>query len=160
MPPKEITLAVAAFLDSPASIALPAPDRAGQRLLLEAFLGACYEDLATAPRHLDRESMQAAFAERMPTRLKRHEPLAAYAAPVVEAFMEHLTGIESVPFAFEAKLGLNASEPAFVAAVDARDTPRRGTQETVTHVAQKLGRNDPCSCGSGKKYKKCHGRGS
>lgn len=21
----------------------------------------------------------------------------------------------------------------------------------------KLGRNDPCSCGSGKKYKKCHG---
>ena len=22
---------------------------------------------------------------------------------------------------------------------------------------QKIGRNDPCSCGSGKKYKKCHG---
>jgi len=24
--------------------------------------------------------------------------------------------------------------------------------------SQKLGRNDPCWCGSGKKYKKCHGR--
>jgi uncharacterized protein YecA (UPF0149 family) len=23
--------------------------------------------------------------------------------------------------------------------------------------AQKTGRNDPCPCGSGKKYKKCHG---
>ena len=23
---------------------------------------------------------------------------------------------------------------------------------------QKVGRNDPCPCGSGKKYKKCHGR--
>lgn len=23
----------------------------------------------------------------------------------------------------------------------------------------KLGRNDPCSCGSGKKFKKCHGQG-
>jgi uncharacterized protein YecA (UPF0149 family) len=22
----------------------------------------------------------------------------------------------------------------------------------------KVGRNDPCPCGSGKKYKKCHGR--
>ncbi|WP_446027740.1 SEC-C metal-binding domain-containing protein [Lelliottia amnigena] len=22
---------------------------------------------------------------------------------------------------------------------------------------QKLGRNEPCYCGSGKKYKKCHG---
>jgi preprotein translocase subunit SecA len=25
-------------------------------------------------------------------------------------------------------------------------------------VAQEVGRNDPCPCGSGKKYKKCHGR--
>jgi preprotein translocase subunit SecA len=24
----------------------------------------------------------------------------------------------------------------------------------------KVGRNDPCPCGSGKKYKKCHGRGA
>jgi uncharacterized protein YecA (UPF0149 family) len=24
--------------------------------------------------------------------------------------------------------------------------------------AAKAGRNDPCPCGSGKKYKKCHGR--
>ena len=24
---------------------------------------------------------------------------------------------------------------------------------------KKLGRNDPCHCGSGKKYKKCHGKG-
>ncbi|KKW31906.1 MAG: Protein translocase subunit SecA [Candidatus Uhrbacteria bacterium GW2011_GWA2_52_8d] len=23
--------------------------------------------------------------------------------------------------------------------------------------SEKIGRNDPCSCGSGKKYKKCHG---
>jgi preprotein translocase subunit SecA len=26
-------------------------------------------------------------------------------------------------------------------------------------VGQKVGRNDPCPCGSGKKYKKCHGQG-
>src|SRR5690606_4882960 len=25
-------------------------------------------------------------------------------------------------------------------------------------VAEEIGRNDPCPCGSGKKYKKCHGR--
>jgi preprotein translocase subunit SecA len=25
-------------------------------------------------------------------------------------------------------------------------------------VEHKIGRNDPCPCGSGKKYKKCHGR--
>jgi len=26
------------------------------------------------------------------------------------------------------------------------------------HIVSKIGRNDPCPCGSGKKYKKCHGR--
>jgi preprotein translocase subunit SecA len=35
-----------------------------------------------------------------------------------------------------------------------------GEQKTVQQVvrgAEKVGRNDPCPCGSGKKYKKCHG---
>jgi len=27
------------------------------------------------------------------------------------------------------------------------------------HVEKKAGRNDPCPCGSGKKYKNCHGKG-
>jgi len=31
------------------------------------------------------------------------------------------------------------------------------TQPTQRQVGEKVGRNDPCPCGSGKKYKKCHG---
>jgi preprotein translocase subunit SecA len=30
--------------------------------------------------------------------------------------------------------------------------------ETVRRIEEKVGRNDPCPCGSGKKYKKCHGK--
>ena len=30
--------------------------------------------------------------------------------------------------------------------------------KTVSNGGPKVGRNDPCPCGSGKKYKKCHGR--
>ena len=30
--------------------------------------------------------------------------------------------------------------------------------KTVRRDEPKVGRNDPCPCGSGKKYKKCHGR--
>lgn len=26
------------------------------------------------------------------------------------------------------------------------------------HAGPKVGRNDPCPCGSGKKYKQCHGK--
>ena len=29
---------------------------------------------------------------------------------------------------------------------------------TVVRTGDKVGRNDPCPCGSGKKYKHCHGR--
>ena len=45
----------------------------------------------------------------------------------------------------------------------ARVTLSHGAQEaqkaeTVRRDADKVGRNDPCPCGSGKKYKKCHGK--
>jgi len=33
----------------------------------------------------------------------------------------------------------------------------KGGVATVTRKIAKVGRNDPCPCGSGKKYKKCHG---
>ena len=31
------------------------------------------------------------------------------------------------------------------------------TPKTEVHTAPKVGRNEPCPCGSGKKYKKCCG---
>jgi preprotein translocase subunit SecA len=31
------------------------------------------------------------------------------------------------------------------------------SQPTQRRTGEKVGRNDPCPCGSGKKYKKCHG---
>ena len=40
---------------------------------------------------------------------------------------------------------------SFVGAGDAAAVPQ------PVHADKKVGRNDPCPCGSGKKYKKCHG---
>jgi len=34
------------------------------------------------------------------------------------------------------------------------------SEPTQRRTGEKVGRNDPCPCGSGKKYKKCHGAGS
>ncbi len=33
----------------------------------------------------------------------------------------------------------------------------KSAPQTVKRTSEKVGRNDPCPCGSGKKYKKCHG---
>ncbi|MDY5969099.1 MAG: SEC-C metal-binding domain-containing protein, partial [Bacteroidales bacterium] len=38
-----------------------------------------------------------------------------------------------------------------------RTAPQQKPQPV--HVEKKIGRNDPCPCGSGKKYKNCHGKG-
>jgi len=34
----------------------------------------------------------------------------------------------------------------------------RGQKAEPVRVDKKVGRNDPCPCGSGRKYKQCHGR--
>jgi preprotein translocase subunit SecA len=38
------------------------------------------------------------------------------------------------------------------------ETQREGSPLPFRRTDQKVGRNDPCPCGSGKKYKGCHGR--
>jgi preprotein translocase subunit SecA len=45
--------------------------------------------------------------------------------------------------------------PVFSAARPAMPAPRQST--TPIKSENRVGRNDPCPCGSGKKYKKCHG---
>jgi preprotein translocase subunit SecA len=52
----------------------------------------------------------------------------------------------------------SASPSAFARAAQPREASG-GTNEvqTVRREGPKVGRNDPCPCGSGKKYKKCHG---
>jgi preprotein translocase subunit SecA len=54
-----------------------------------------------------------------------------------------------------------SAEPIPFAPQASRQPPRVGgddaTPKTVRRDEPKVGRNDPCPCGSGKKYKKCHG---
>ncbi len=49
--------------------------------------------------------------------------------------------------------GLGRSAPASAIA----SAPRPAASSSRTPTGQKIGRNDPCHCGSGKKFKKCHG---
>jgi preprotein translocase subunit SecA len=48
-----------------------------------------------------------------------------------------------------------AAQAGAAAAVGAGGEPEK--PHTVRRAEPKVGRNDPCPCGSGKKYKKCHG---
>jgi len=50
---------------------------------------------------------------------------------------------------------LKRSIPTAVCKLHAYWMARAGSHEPFTHSEPRVGRNDPCICGSGKKYKKC-----
>jgi uncharacterized protein len=43
---------------------------------------------------------------------------------------------------------------------EASDPSRQAPVKTIVNKSPKVKRNDPCPCGSGKKFKKCCGMGS
>ncbi len=60
--------------------------------------------------------------------------------------------------------GAVAMAAAAAGAVEGNGAAENGAYEEPVHVEQRrvgeeqqIGRNDPCWCGSGKKFKKCHG---
>ena len=56
----------------------------------------------------------------------------------------------------------HSAQGAFASASQGGRTQGGGdvTPVTIRRTSPKVGRNDPCPCGSGKKYKNCHGRNS
>jgi preprotein translocase subunit SecA len=60
------------------------------------------------------------------------------------------TTIDALEKEFQRKKQRELEAASFAGAGDATQAAQRRTGE-------KVGRNDPCPCGSGKKYKKCHG---
>jgi hypothetical protein len=57
-----------------------------------------------------------------------------------------------VQLALDERLAMNGLEPVFSVEGEEQEEPEPEPVPTA-----KVGRNDPCPCGSGKKYKKCHG---
>ena len=92
----------------------------------------------------------------MPTKLTREyrfylRPDAKYArAP--NAWSGAESGMQVAPF-----LKLRATVTGEVETVLDASTSRQAAP-MPGHEVLRVGRNDPCPCGSGKKYKQCHGK--
>jgi len=159
---KEIQLELAAFLDSAPAKRLKGVDPDDLRLIAEAFLRASYEELGKHPRLLDGDDVHEVVGELMPGYFGPRDPAAERAPDVLEALLAHLSESHVVPHAYEQRTKLDAASDRLAAIVRSGENPRRrvpiADEKPFVHGAPKLGRNDPCSCGSGKKYKKCHGK--
>jgi len=55
-------------------------------------------------------------------------------------------------------MGFQSNHAPVAGAAPQEQSPAKAGKPQPVHVGEKIGRNDPCPCGSGKKYKQCHGR--
>jgi hypothetical protein len=104
---------------------------------------AAVEGLADRPPH---ERVAPALAETQPNIYKK----------LVELISED---VKESAMTVETANAIIKPTQVVIEAFDAALSGRRpGEQQgTVVAAAKKVGRNEPCPCGSGKKYKKCHG---
>jgi tetratricopeptide (TPR) repeat protein len=124
------------------------------RAAVDAIVGDAKDDPSTLARVVNIMAMyDPALAERTARMLvtESADPLDVVAGGEVLAELLHARGDEEAAAAVEARV-----ETALTMA-DAWDIDEAPTG-TVVRDGPKIGRNDPCPCGSGKKYKKCHGR--
>ncbi len=156
---KQIALETAAFLDSDAARRW-ASRRADAKRIVERYVEACYEGLGKAPWLVDGEDVRLLLAEQLPARMERADKLAEVAVEVLEAFYDHLATTRVVTQAFEIRQALAQHGESFAEVVKSGRMANLAAKPAAPfiHKADKVGRNDPCSCGSGKKYKKCHGK--
>lgn len=93
--------------------------------------------------------------------LAQRDPLLEYRFEAYQMFQEMVHSIQEDTLSMLFKVRLS-EESSYSKPKDrlagAQTNQGEGAVQKPRRVDDKVGRNDPCPCGSGKKYKKCHGR--
>lgn len=99
----------------------------------------------------------------------QRDPLVEYKKESYHLFNQLLSDIqkEVVYSFFKVNIGIQIAPTVMAtdtltlegAKKDTKPSSEKETINTADAGDEKIGRNDPCYCGSGKKYKKCHGAG-
>ena len=89
----------------------------------------------------------------------QQDPVMAYKMEGFDMFDEMITNIqeETVKAMFHVTIQTETERKAVAKIVNISGTGDGSTTKKPAKSDKKVGRNDPCPCGSGKKYKKCHG---
>src|SRR5438093_5174872 len=87
-----------------------------------------------------------------------HAELAPEDAQELQAYQEqHAIGDDGLSYEHQSLAGADAIAAAGLGEEAAVATMMPVTEQRVVSDKDRIGRNDPCWCGSGKKFKKCHG---
>jgi hypothetical protein len=150
---------VADFLSSRHAARFKPIEKKEVATIARAFLDACYGDVGLRPDLIDPEHLREALFDVLPRRLDPRAPMSVRAPEVVRALLDHSFEQRSNANAWQLDAVFDEAKESFAAKLEeagGREAPAE-KQETLHRPGSKLGRNDPCPCGSGKKYKKCCG---
>jgi preprotein translocase subunit SecA len=89
----------------------------------------------------------------------QRDPLVEYQREGFTFFEDlvHTTKADSIRYMFHVEVAQREAEPKPQSITTSSAKGDGTTQRQVKRDGDKVGRNDPCPCGSGKKYKRCHG---
>lgn len=89
----------------------------------------------------------------------QQDPVIAYKMEGFDMFDEMIANIqeETVKALFHATIQTETERKAVAKVTNTSGTGDAEVTKKPVKVDKKVGRNDPCPCGSGKKFKKCHG---
>jgi hypothetical protein len=139
------------FADTPAFAALSPSVKVAAVPLATEFLRAACEAEGAAPDAVGEAGFRAAMFDRIPL-LDLPEEVRAQAPEILALFMESLQAEGRHP-------GGGPFIRALAPAYRERLRPGGGLRTPpVRRETAPIGRNDPCPCGSGKKFKKCCGQ--
>ncbi|WIF93909.1 preprotein translocase subunit SecA [Caminicella sporogenes] len=88
------------------------------------------------------------------------DPVRAYQIEGFDMFNEMIKNIQedTVKYVFNVTIETETKRQQVAKITDTRGADKALSGKTVVRKGKKVGRNDPCPCGSGKKYKKCCGK--
>ena len=140
-----------------------------ERMIMLEVLDRQWKDHLAAMDHLRHGIGLRGYAQKNPKDEYKREAFNLFAQMLSQIRHEMISLLTRVRIRSQEEVDqLAASQPAdqdmqFIHASASAPQPQAGrpatpAQKPVVRQTPKVGRNDPCPCGSGKKYKKCHGQ--
>jgi preprotein translocase subunit SecA len=132
-----------------------------ERMFLLSTIDALWKDHLLSMDHLKEGIGLRGYAQKDPLKEYQREGFDMFADLVFRIKEESLKRLFHVKVQREepARAARQTPPPARRVNLSRGDISRAGVT-TQRHASKKVGRNDPCPCGSGKKYKKCCGMGA
>jgi hypothetical protein len=151
----------AAFLDSPEAEALSGVPADARREIAKRLFSAL-DEVGTPLEKLGASEVHGWLLHAVPDEFRPRDPLARHVAPVLGALVDFAERSAERKLATLRKAideTLPELEEALVSGHAHHHHHDNSHEPETPYVREspKVGRNDPCPCGSGKKFKKCHG---